>query len=190
MTLPSKRSLAPGDPRPTIRLDIDDSLVERAVRAVLDDVAWPRSDTRHSIIVTDQRIDATVPIVEVIRVTPAACATTLRRFTDRRIAGAVCAHDTERLPDILVAIAVDLRVLPKEIVERAAAVPALSERQASLLSSLMAGLSNRQISRTVHASEATVKRDIAVISRAFGATSRVAIVKAAFALGFEATDDQ
>jgi DNA-binding NarL/FixJ family response regulator len=59
----------------------------------------------------------------------------------------------------------------------------LSEREAEVLQALADGLSNREIGRRLHLTEATIKFHVGNIYRALGAPNRTAAVRAAYRHG-------
>lgn len=168
-----------------VSFDLNDALLERALRSVLDEMPPEERGGAVQVTVSDDPEKAAVGgTVVVARARPADCARVLQGFLDGTVLGACCSDEPEQLAPVLAAVAAGVGAVTPRLLELARVVPSLSARQITVLAGLAAGSSNQQISRAVQLSEATVKREVAAIRRAMDATSRVGIVNAAFRLGF------
>ncbi|MDP1820459.1 MAG: LuxR C-terminal-related transcriptional regulator [Acidimicrobiales bacterium] len=126
------------------------------------------------------------PPLDVLVVPPTARAS--RRALDAFAAGVVRSIVLTTVPtDLTVALALVRRgvhALPATIMADAHRWPALRPRLERTLHLVLRGRSNADIARSTHQSEATVKRDVADLLRAFDVRNRVALAATVIELGY------
>jgi DNA-binding CsgD family transcriptional regulator len=115
---------------------------------------------------------------------PRPCAELVGRVINGGVQGGFCVDQLDDVALVADAARASLVALPERIRELAAQMPTVSRRQVEIVEALMAGRSNRQMSRDLALSTATVKRELSCISQAFGATNRLSICSTAYELGF------
>jgi DNA-binding NarL/FixJ family response regulator len=98
----------------------------------------------------------------------------------------LCADDPERLPTALDAVADGWTTVDRRAVEIAGEAPRLDARRSYVLQQILRGSTNQQLATRTTQSVSTVKRDIAELFEAFGASSRLELAANARALGFRA----
>jgi DNA-binding NarL/FixJ family response regulator len=76
--------------------------------------------------------------------------------------------------------------LPTRVLDLAADMPQLTERQLAVLSAVIAGQTNAEISRGQDLSPASVKRETSALYTALGAQTRAALAAAGRLLGVPA----
>lgn len=172
---------------PTIGLDVADNQLAGAIERVLKAAGWTVS-RGGELCVTDSALTTAPAAVAVVRPEPAACAAAVNRTTAGVLLGAVCVDELEMLPRLVEAVTRDLAALTPRVLAVAADAPPLTSRQLEVLRELLLQKSNREIADAVHVSEATVKRELTEIGDALGASTRIGIATAAYALGFRASD--
>jgi DNA-binding NarL/FixJ family response regulator len=168
-----------------VELAVADSALARAMASVIDDGG---EDAGGTVVVRDSVVDdRRGPVVLVADATPAAAASALRALQAGHVVGVVSEDQLEDLTAVVAAVRAGLVVAARRILSLSSAAPQLSDRQAEVLEELLAGGSNAKIAAELHLSEATVKRELAAVGVAFGTTTRVGILAAAYAAGYRPT---
>lgn len=139
------------------------------------------------LVVADRGGAAGEPAVHTLIVDPlpAACQAALAAITAGRARSAICADDPEQLPPVLRSVQAGLVTFPDRIVAEATRAPTLPPRLLATLQLLVLGYSNAAIGRQLHASESTVKRDVAALLRHFDVPNRTQLAAAARRSGFD-----
>lgn len=167
-----------------IELDVDDSALARAMASVIEDGCEEVGGTD---VVRDSIGDGRGgPVVLVADATPAAAASAMHALQSGRVAGVVSEDRLEDLAAVIDAVRAGLVVAARRVLSLSSVAPTLSARQTEVLEALLAGGSNARIAADLHLSEATVKRELAAVGAALGATTRVGIMSAAHAAGYRA----
>ena len=172
---------------PSLGLDVADAQVRHLIERTLNAAGWTVG-RGGSLCVTDSALTTAPAAVAVVRPEPAACAAAVNRTVAGALLGAVCVDELDHLPRLVDAVLRDLTALTPRVLAVAAEAPPLTARQLDVLRELLLQKSNREIAEAVHLSEATVKRELNEIGKALGASTRIGIAPAAYALGFRASD--
>ena len=115
---------------------------------------------------------------------PLQCQRALRAFAAGTVASVIPADQPSELGHAMASVADGWGAVPLRVLEIAAAMPDLSERQEAILGALMAGQSTAEIARGLYLSGASVKRELAQLFRDFGARNRLELAMFAADLGF------
>jgi DNA-binding NarL/FixJ family response regulator len=169
-----------------VRLVVGDVTLRYALTYVLEQGGFTvRSGG--DLVVSDQLGAATEPVVHalVVEPLPAACQSALAAISTGLARGAVLADDPEALPAVLDQVRAGMVAFPDRLVAEANQAPTLAPRLLATLQLLIVGYSNVAIGRQLHASESTVKRDIAALLRHFDVPNRHQLAVAARRTGFD-----
>lgn len=140
------------------------------------------------VLVTDRFAprDVSGPAGEVVLVcdpTPVAARRALDGVAGLWVSAVACADVPDDLVAALEGIAAGRVSLPVRVVELAALLPSLTERQWAALDAVVAGRPNAEIARMLSVSSATVKRELCELYAALDASTRTELAARAVALG-------
>lgn len=141
-----------------------------------------------SVLITD-RIPSTPyqrgadAVVLVIEPTPFGARQAVDALGALRITSVVAADRPEDLEAALECLVSDRASLPRRVLELAAQMPDVSERQVGLLGAVLAGQTTSQMARGLHLSPASVKRELSTVSSVLGVGSRPTLFARALELG-------
>lgn len=121
--------------------------------------------------------------VLVLESSPFAAQLALRSLSRGRVMAAFTVDEPRFLLPALESLRQRHAMVPASVFELASLMPELSVRQLDILAALTAGLSNRDIAKGIYLSEASVKREIAVLFQLFDVASRLALAARATELG-------
>lgn len=121
--------------------------------------------------------------VLVVDPTPLQCQRALRAFGAGTVAAVISSDRPSALAHALLSVSDGWGAVPVAVLEVAATMPELSERQEGILGAVMAGQSSAEIARGLYLSEASVKRELAGLFRSFGARNRLELAMLAGDLG-------
>lgn len=121
--------------------------------------------------------------VLVVEPTPLAARDGMRALACGRVATLLCSDRTSDLRTALGALSEGWTATPARVVRLASEMPDLTARQLDMVASVVGGRTNVDISRELHISLATVKRELAVVGVLLGAASRTELVQTARRLG-------
>lgn len=102
---------------------------------------------------------------------------------------AMAVFSSDRPGDLVVAlesVVADRAMIPGGLMELAADMPELTERQLAVVSAVISGQSNREIGRGLYLSDASVKRELSELFRALDVTNRLALAARGTELGITA----
>ncbi|HEX4905498.1 MAG TPA: LuxR C-terminal-related transcriptional regulator [Acidimicrobiales bacterium] len=139
-----------------------------------------------SLVVSDRLDRSRTLDVLVCGPTAVDAAAAVAAFAAGQARAIVAADDPEQLVAALAALELGLSLVPADLLERARAVPALTDRQRAVLGGVLAGQSNAEMARALQVRPVTVKREVAGLFGAFGACRRFELMSVAFGLGFRA----
>ena len=117
---------------------------------------------------------------------PYSAERAMSALTSGAVTAVVNAHDPDELLVALESVERGQVTIPVCMVELAAAMPKVSDRQVEVLGAIVAGQSNREIARALYLSDASVKREISGLFRALAAPNRIALAQQGAALGVTA----
>ncbi len=123
--------------------------------------------------------------VLVVEPRPLQCQRALRAFAAGTVASVIPADHPTELAHAMTSVAGGWGAVPLRVLEVASLMPDLSERQEGILGALMAGQSTAEIARGLYLSAASVKRELALLFRSFGARNRLELAMFAADLGFQ-----
>ena len=134
--------------------------------------------TEQTVVVCDSLRAATSPDthrrrVLVVEPTPLAAQRSLRAITTGRAMAVFFADEPDDLLASVHAVAADRATVPRRVIDLAAAMPELTERQLAVLVGIASGRRNHEIARSLHLSAASVKRELAELFRSLGAQNRI-----------------
>lgn len=110
----------------------------------------------------------------------------LDALSELLVVAVVCADAPADLIAALEGVRVGRVSVPTRVLDLAAEMPQLTERQLAVLSAVVAGQTNAEIGRGQHLSQASVKRATSALYAALGAQNRAALAAAARQLGVPA----
>ena len=139
-----------------------------------------------SLVVSDRLDRSRTVDVLVCGPTAVDAAAAVEAFAAGRARSVITDDDPDQLLAALAALELGLSLVPADLLERARAVPPLTERQRTVLGGVLAGQSNGEMARALQLRPVTVKRDVAALFAAFGACRRFELMSVAFGLGFAA----
>ena len=138
---------------------------------VVDSIDALRSaGSRYRILVTDP--------------TPKACRGAVDEIMSGGAQAVVLADQPDQLATALRAIDGGNATAPSRAIELAAELPLLSERQELIMRAILAGQTNKQLSRGLGLSPASIKRELTELYRHLGAANRLELAHQTMILGF------
>ncbi|MCU1483295.1 MAG: hypothetical protein JWN67_41 [Actinomycetia bacterium] len=176
------------DQRSPVHIDVESRVLQHALLHVVEEAGWTPTAQRHDgVAVVSDRLTPGLDIdVLVVEPTPLGCRMGMDALIGRQVRAVVCADEPDSLVDALSALGDDWCLVPARVVERASALPELSNRQQQIAGAIVAGQPNRLIARGLRVSEATVKREVAALLRTFDAPDRLSLVSRLVPLGLSA----
>jgi DNA-binding CsgD family transcriptional regulator len=115
-----------------------------------------------------------------------AARAALDAVSELLVVAVVCADAPADLVSALDGVRVGRASVPTRVLELAAGMPQLTERQSAVLSAVVAGQTNAEIGRGQNLSPASVKREMSALYTALGAQTRAALAAAGGLLGVPA----
>ena len=138
---------------------------------VVDSIDALRSATSHyRILVTDP--------------TPKGCRCAVDEIMSGTAQAVVLADQPDQLATALLAVGAGNATTPSRAIELAAQLPLLSERQEAIMAAILAGQTNKHLSRGLGLSPASIKRELTELYRHLGAANRLELAHRAMTLGF------
>ena len=122
--------------------------------------------------------------VLVVEPQPLQCQRALQALAAGSVAAVIPSDRPTELAHALLSVSVGWGAVPLRVLEVASTMPELSERQEGILGALMAGQSTAEIARGLYLSDASVKRELALLFRSFGSRNRLELAMFAADLGF------
>jgi len=148
-------------------------------------------DPSAETIVTDirgaqARRAAPTRVVLLVAPLPAPCQVAISLVLRGAVGCVLTSHDLAMLECALRRDGFDGALVSGQALSLASKGPRLSSRQAEVLDEMVSGRTNFEIACRLNLSDTTVKREVAELARIFDSKGRVATVRAALSLGFEA----
>lgn len=116
--------------------------------------------------------------------TPVDAEAAVQAFAVGIVRAVICVDQPSQILHALDALDNGLSLVPTVVLERARAVPAITERQRAVLGGVLAGQSNIEIAHALQVRPVTIKREVAVLFAGFGAARRFELMGVAFGLGY------
>jgi DNA-binding NarL/FixJ family response regulator len=116
--------------------------------------------------------------------TPKACRVAVDEIVTGRAHAIVLADQPDQLATALRAVGGDNATAPSRAIELAAQLPLLSDRQVQIMRAILAGQTNKQLSRGLGLSPASIKRELTELYRLLGAANRLELAHRAMTLGY------
>lgn len=126
-----------------------------------------------------------VPLaILVVEPSPCGAFMGIKALAAGTVSGVISSERPNDLAAALTSVHSGWALAPFEIVERAAKMPDLNERQTVIIGAILAGQPTRDIAKGLFLSDASVKRELAVLFRSFGAENRLELAAFGASLGF------
>jgi DNA-binding NarL/FixJ family response regulator len=116
--------------------------------------------------------------------TPKACRSAVDEIMAGRVHAVVLADHPDQLATALRAVDGGHATAPSRVIELAAQLPVLSHRQVQIMRAILAGQTNKQLSRGLGLSPASIKRELTELYRQLGAANRLELAHRAMTLGY------
>ncbi len=172
-------------------LDVRSEMLREALTHVASRDGWDvvRNHPSGAVIVRDRVValeaeQTSSRTVLVVEPSPLQCQRALRAFAAGTVASVIPTDHPSELAHAMASVAGGWGAVPLRVLEIASRMPDLTERQEGILGALMAGQSTAEIARGLYLSGASVKRELAVLFRSFGARNRLELAMFAADLGF------
>lgn len=172
----------------TVHLDVADTTLRYALAYACDEAGWSRAlDPRPDAGLVGDRVppssgEALLDVL-VVQPTPLACRRGLDAFSAGTVRALVSAAEPEALPRALELRRSGVSVVPSTLVDAALRFPRLRPRLERTLQLVVRGCTVAAISRALHQSQSSTKRDIGELLQLFDAPSRLALAATAVRLG-------
>jgi hypothetical protein len=172
----------------TVHLEVADTTLRYALSFACDQAGWSRAPEPGPGVprVADRVPAAAGPgalDVLVVAPTPLACRRALDAFAGGHVRALVSAAEPASLPCALELRRSGLSSLPSALVDEALRFPPLRPRLERTLQLVVRGATVAAMSRALHQSQSSTKRDIGELLRLFDAPSRLALATTALRLG-------
>jgi DNA-binding NarL/FixJ family response regulator len=116
--------------------------------------------------------------------TPKACRGAVAEIVTGRAHAVVLADQPDQLATALTAVDRGHATAPSRAIELAALLPSLTERQVQIMQAILAGQTNKQLSRGLGLSPASIKRELTELYRHLGAANRLELAHRTMTLGY------
>jgi DNA-binding CsgD family transcriptional regulator len=124
------------------------------------------------------------PTILVTEPTPCGAHAAMRALASGTVTAVISSDRPNDLAEALSSVRNGWAAAPIEIIEAAARMPDLTERQVAIVGAILAGQSTRDIAKGLFLSDASVKRELAAMFRSFGAENRLELAAFGASLGF------
>jgi len=170
---------------------VHNAMLAEALSAAAVRAGWVPVAARHegTVLVTDRAParpagnPAGNRVVLVCEPTPYGARKGLDAMSELAAAGLVCADAPGDVVCALDGLARGQASVPLRVLELAARMPEITDRQIEVLTAVAAGQSNVEIGRNLYLSAASVKRELAVLYCTLGAATRPVLAAKALELG-------
>lgn len=181
-------------PSRCLQIMVEHPMVREALSATSRDVGWTVVSQRgtEGVLVTDIAVARPIDrvpgnqVVLVVDPTPLAARRALDAVSNLVVGAVMLSDDPGGLKVALDGLAAGRLTVPIQVVNLAARMPHLSERQLAILGGIIAGQSNSEIARAMHLSHASIKRELGFIYQIVASSGRSSLVGAALQLGLSA----
>ena len=172
----------------TVHLEIADTTLRYALSFACDQAGWSRApEPRSGVPLVSDRVPSTAEAgaldVLVVAPTPLACRRALDAFAGGVVRALVSAAEPAALPGALELRRSGVSSLPSALVDEAQRFPQLRPRLERTLQLVVRGMTVAAMSRALHQSQSSTKRDIGELLLLFDAPSRLALATTALRLG-------
>ena len=116
--------------------------------------------------------------------TPKACRSAVDQIMSGRAHAVVLADQPDQLATALGAVGRGHATAPSRAIELASQLPLLTERQVQIMGAILAGQTNKQLSRGLGLSPASIKRELTELYRHLCAANRLELAHRAMTLGY------
>ena len=116
--------------------------------------------------------------------TPKACRGAVDEIMSGTVQAVVLADQPDQLATALRAVGAGNAMAPSRAIELASEMPSLSDRQEVIMRAILAGQTNKQLSRGLGLSPASIKRELTELYRQLDAANRLELAHMAMVLGF------
>jgi DNA-binding NarL/FixJ family response regulator len=173
------------DWKPLVALDISDNVLNIAIGSILRLEGIPVVDEdRCRLVLTDDLQREGKGVILLSDESPAEAYAAVTAFIGGRVSAVASIRQPEAIPVVIQAACEQLAVLPQTLLAAAFHAPRLGERQTRVLALVIQGLANAAIAQRLGLSEASVKRDVSTLLRAFGCATRGELVARAVNVGY------
>ncbi len=180
--------------RPRLHVQVQNAMVGEALIAAAERSGWEhdRTPMTDAVLVADRpvaRMDGAPAgnrAVLVCEPTSFAARRALDVLAELLAVAVVCADAPSDLVSALEGVQVGRASVPTRVLDLAADMPHLTERQLAVLSAVVAGQTNADISRGLYLSPASIKREMSALYAALSAQNRPALAAAGRMLGVPA----
>lgn len=182
------------DPHPSVArhggdvvIKVRDPWLDIAISALLGRAGYRVVDvdsTGGAFVVTDDEHAQGMLVTRLIDDRSGPSQAALDALLDAEVGALVSKNEPGHLPVALAAVSQGMIAAPRRIIDSAKSVPQLTQRQAQILNFIGKGMSNPQIAKRLCVSEASIKRVVSTLLRAFDATSRVELAMRSAQIGY------
>jgi DNA-binding CsgD family transcriptional regulator len=176
----------------TYVIDVRDETTRRALLQVGSMAGWEARRTVapgcHLVVdaVRAQPHDLAARTVLVVDATPFAADRGLSALVSGNVAAVMSGARPSGLVRALESLSCGWGGIPLELLSLAAAMPDLTERQLAVVGAVISGQPTHQIARGLYLSHASIKRELGLLFRSFGAENRIALAALGSQLGVPA----
>lgn len=165
---------------------VSDAYLDVAVQSILRDarVAVVASESGQSYLITDDRRMRGLRTLLITDESPGTAQRSLEELQAGQFGGLVSRARPDDLPFAIQALERGLTCVPSRLLSAARSAPRVGERQLRVLQLVAAGLPNARIAERLSVSEATIKREVTALLRAFRCNSRMQLVTESTEAGF------
>jgi DNA-binding NarL/FixJ family response regulator len=159
--------------KPHVGLSITDNLLRLAIESMLrlDEIPIVEEEESGLLLTDDLRREGK-GVVLLADESPAEAYAAITAFTSGRVSAVASIQRPEAIATVIQAACGQLAVLPQSLLAAAFHAPQLAERQVRVLALVIQGLTNANIGERLNRSEASIKRDVSGLLRAFACTTR------------------
>ena len=178
--------MSPAAAKRAVHLDVADPTLRFALAHACHEAGWPRSAAAAADAwLVNDRVPAPGAVADVLVVplTPLACRRALDAFAAGLVRAVVPSDEPWALPPALDLAGTGMGCVPHGLVEQAQRFPPLRPRLERTLHLVVRGATVAAMSRALHQSPSSTKRDIAELLRLCDAPSRVALAATVVRLG-------
>jgi len=176
-----------------LQVSVRNPMLAEALEATARKGGWDRVDQRGELHVLVTDVAPVRPrgrrpgnrVVLVCEPTPHSARRAMDAVSEFLAAAIVCADQPADLAAALAGIENSSVSIPMRVLDLAATMPELSERQLVVIGAVMAGQSNAEIGRGLYLSPGSVKREMGILYHALGSSGRSSLVARAMGLGLE-----
>jgi DNA-binding NarL/FixJ family response regulator len=176
------------DWKPLVALDISNNVLHIAIESILKLEGIPVvNEDRCRLLITDDLQREGKGVILLSDESPAEAYASVTAFISGKVSAVASIRQPEAIAVVIQAACEQLAVVPQTLLAAAFHAPRLGERQTRVLALIIQGLANAAIGQRLGLSEASVKRDVSTLLRAFGCATRGELVARAVNVGYSGT---